>query len=951
MVEFRIDVVVDPRRAKSGAKQIENSLRGIQNRSNSLRRGLLRTFGFLGGAALVGGAIRSLANFEQSLATVRAVSGATAHQFSLLREEAQRLGIETRFTAVQAADAMVKLARAGFSVDESLTATNATLNLAVAGGLDLASAADITASTLRGFRLEVDQVNRVTDVLTLTANSANTTVQQLGDALKFVAPIARGLNISLEETNAALGTLSDAGLKATLAGTGLRRVLAELESPTGKSQKILEALGVTADEVRVSQVGLVAAMERLQEAGIDTGLALQFFGKRGGPAFEVMVNAIPAIEEMTQALMNAEGVAKDTADIIDDSLNGAMIRATSAINGFLQALGEAGASSNLTSFFEGLAGTFRFFAANVDAAEAVLVGLAVFLVARFTPALLGMGAAARFAFPQLALLAAVATATQFAFSFLAAGVREANQEFDRLEDATFGLDPVEKQIANFRSELTRLSEVQRENGALSDAQGGRLRFLMDAISALRQEQQKLIDSEAALAAAREAAKPTLAKTLADIEAQIVAARDLTRESEIAAAAQAEIDTLLIGSQTVDGGGRKSIEDAFRRLRFAKQEREVLDELGGAQRELNQDRETFQRLLDREAISLDRFKILMQGINAELDAAIPDLTPFQEVEASLERQIESIQRRTGEQTASRELENALVDLKKEQGDISILEAARLAFLIFQKQGQLDLEKEITEERKRQKELDAIQLQEDASIQNMLDRLDATRGLTEQFGILNDQFLTGRINGEEFVAIFNELELQGLEASTNLEDGFTRAFIAMKREAEDLAAVGEDIVNVFANQATNALVEFAKTGALSIKDFARSVLDDLIAIIARLLVVQAIQAATGLGTGGGVNALAQLGSAPFASGRADGGTTQPNRSFLVGEDGPELFSPGRTGAITPNPASSQAAAPVVNVQVVNVDDPEMVPAAIADGRADEAILNVLARNPERVNQVIQ
>jgi TP901 family phage tail tape measure protein len=226
-----------------------------------------------------------------------------------MSDEAKRLGSTTRFSATDAAEGLKFLARAGFDAQEATRALAGTLNLAQASGIDLGRAADIASNVLTGFRLEVVEIERVVDVLAKTTNSANTDMTQLGDAMKFVAPVAAGLGISLEETAAAVGALSDAGLQGTLAGTGLRRVLAELEAPSNKTEGHLKALGVTLEEVKPSTVGLVAALQRLKDAGVDTGQAMQLFGQRGGPAFEVMSNGIPKITAMTAELKNAEGTA------------------------------------------------------------------------------------------------------------------------------------------------------------------------------------------------------------------------------------------------------------------------------------------------------------------------------------------------------------------------------------------------------------------------------------------------------------------------------------------------------------------------------------------------------------------------------------------------------------------------------------------------------------------
>lgn len=308
------------------------------------------------GAALAAGfGTKVIADFGQAMASVKAVTGATEFQFQALREEAKRLGATTRYSATEAAEAMLFLGRAGFTTDEILASVGPTLNLAQVGMIDLGAAADIASNILQGFRLEASEMQRVVDVMAKTVNSSNTDVRQLGDGMKLVAPVAAGLGVSLEETSAAVGALSNAGLQATLAGTGLRRVLSELESPTAASQKILKQYGVALEDVQPTAVGLTSALQRLKDAGIDTGDALKLFGQRGGPAFEVLSSSIDDIREMNAAFNDAEGTAKQMAKIMDDTLAGAMKKALSRLQDLVIALGDAGAEQALIDMFNGLA--------------------------------------------------------------------------------------------------------------------------------------------------------------------------------------------------------------------------------------------------------------------------------------------------------------------------------------------------------------------------------------------------------------------------------------------------------------------------------------------------------------------------------------------------------------------------------------------------------------------
>lgn len=339
--------------------------------------------------------VGTLAAYGQEMSTVRAITQATASEFSALSDEAQRLGATTRFSASEAAQGMAFLARAGFSAQEALAATEGTLTLAQAGALGLGQAADIASNVLTGFRLEVAETGRVVDVLAFTANNANTTVGQLGEAMSMVAPVAAGLGVSVEETAAAVAALSDAGIQSTRAGTGLRRVLATLESPTAQAAAIIEDLGLKTDDVRVSSVGLTAAMSALARAGIDTGTALELFGDRGGPAFEVLSSSIPRVQEMNTALQGATGTAERIATVMDDNLNGALLAIRSASEAVTLRFGEM-SGTGLEDTARGIAAGLRLVADNAELITHALGAGAVGFAAYRTQLLLTSAGVGRF---------------------------------------------------------------------------------------------------------------------------------------------------------------------------------------------------------------------------------------------------------------------------------------------------------------------------------------------------------------------------------------------------------------------------------------------------------------------------------------------------------------------------------------------------------------------------
>jgi len=189
--------------------------------------------------------------------------------------------------------------------------------------------------------------------------------------------------------------------------------------------------------------------------------------------------------------------------------------------------------------------------------------------------------------------------------------------------------------------------------------------------------------------------------------------------------------------------------------------------------------------------------------------------------------------------------------------------------------------------------------------------------------------------------DSLRLAYLEKSTDMADGFERAFLRIKQEANDFASVADAAVNSFADNATDALTAFVTEGKGTFKDFADAVLVDLEKILIRFLVVQAI---TGIVGGPAAGAIGSTAGNALSGKNANGGTEQPGRSYLVGENGPEIHQPRVTGSTAP----IGGGAPQINLQVVNVKDEDEVPAAMSGGKFDRQIVNAIARNRDSVNK---
>ncbi|MDR2503768.1 MAG: phage tail tape measure protein [Deltaproteobacteria bacterium] len=210
-------------------------------------------------------------DFEYAMSRVAALSGATGEDLELLTATARKLGRDTVFSASQAAEGMQFLAMAGFNVKETIAAMPGVLGMAAAGAIDLGRAADISSNILSGFKIPAAEMGRVSDVLVSTFTSSNTTLETLGETMKYVAPVASALGVSLEETASMTGVLGSAGIQGSMAGTALRSAMLRLAAPVGQAAAALEKLRATGEDVEDLDLdGVMGGEEALSGLGVAT---------------------------------------------------------------------------------------------------------------------------------------------------------------------------------------------------------------------------------------------------------------------------------------------------------------------------------------------------------------------------------------------------------------------------------------------------------------------------------------------------------------------------------------------------------------------------------------------------------------------------------------------------------------------------------------------------------
>lgn len=287
------------------------------------------TVAALGGVAAA--AIKVGSDFESQMSRVKAISGATGEEFEQLKAQAMQLGADTSFSASQAAEGMENLAAAGFTTSEIMNAMPGLLNLAAASGEDLASSSDIAASTLRGFGLAASDAAHVADVLAANANRTNSSVADTGEAMKYIAPLARAAGLSLEETAAAIGIMANAGVNGSQAGTSLRGALSRLSKPTKDMSEAMDELGISFYDSNGKMKSLTEQVGMLRQAteGMTdeqkNNYLVTLYGQEALSGMLTLINeGEGSLGELTNAYKNCDGAAQEAAETMQDNLSGAL---------------------------------------------------------------------------------------------------------------------------------------------------------------------------------------------------------------------------------------------------------------------------------------------------------------------------------------------------------------------------------------------------------------------------------------------------------------------------------------------------------------------------------------------------------------------------------------------------------------------------------------------------
>lgn len=277
----------------------------------------------------IASATRQFIAFETAMKGVQKVTLASAKEMNQLEASALRAGEASIFTVKESAEAQKFLAMAGLSVKETMAALPGTLQLAAAGEMNLATAADIATNIMSSNALQVEDLARINDIMAFTAANANTDIVQLGAAISKIGPAGRLAGLSVENLSAWLGVLANNGVRGERAGTMVRNAIKDLVNPSEKMAKAMAAGGVAIGDF-VDETGniqnidaFLMAMENMDAVAKKAFLAS--LDERTWQALSpVITGSAEAVAQFNDELERAGGTAAKMAGFAFRGLSGAV---------------------------------------------------------------------------------------------------------------------------------------------------------------------------------------------------------------------------------------------------------------------------------------------------------------------------------------------------------------------------------------------------------------------------------------------------------------------------------------------------------------------------------------------------------------------------------------------------------------------------------------------------
>lgn len=279
--------------------------------------------------AMGGLALKTGMQFDKSMSQVKAVSGATGNEFTKLRNKAKEIGATTSKSATDAANGMIYLSQAGYSVKDTLKLANPLVKTAIAGNIDMARASSLLADSMHSANVPIKDSSKYLDQIAKTANLSNTDISQLMEAWVGAGGSLRTANISMSQTNGLLGILANAGIKGSEAGTSLSRIFMNLNATGAEAGKAMKALGISTSDSSGKMRSKIDVLKELKSktdkmTEAERNHYIQMIGgKQYANDLKIILDGMGGtFDTLTGKINNSNGALDKMAKTMADNLSG-----------------------------------------------------------------------------------------------------------------------------------------------------------------------------------------------------------------------------------------------------------------------------------------------------------------------------------------------------------------------------------------------------------------------------------------------------------------------------------------------------------------------------------------------------------------------------------------------------------------------------------------------------
>jgi TP901 family phage tail tape measure protein len=296
--------------------------------------------------------VTAIIDYDQALKDLQAITGATNTEVAQMGTTILEVASRTKFSAAEVAAGMRTLGQAGFSAAEAVQTMQSVSDLATGTLSDMSQTVDLMTTAMRVFQIDASRSAEVSDVFANAVNRSKLTIEKLRTSMNYVGPVANNINVSFQETSAAMMTLANSGLRASTIGTSLRQVLAQLAAPSKKFRDAAKLAGIAMQELDPTTNSLSTVLANLRLVVQDTGTAFDIFGKRGASAAIALTSTNSQYDSLLDTVSKT-GTAAEMAAKQMEGLGVSFKNLRDKVGNLAIALGKGGITTVMRLFVDG----------------------------------------------------------------------------------------------------------------------------------------------------------------------------------------------------------------------------------------------------------------------------------------------------------------------------------------------------------------------------------------------------------------------------------------------------------------------------------------------------------------------------------------------------------------------------------------------------------------------